>query len=389
MKLTTLFLSALFLGASAFAQIPGMMTTQISSAPEGTALGANETLSASGIALGNRVKMRGYIDFILGYDDEDHVGGGSTAEQNEQFTTAGDIDFLFDLSPITAEAHIAMSNDDDPSGATTGGTGIGLEQLFARYSVNDVFNFSFGRQLTALGYEADEAPGLYAVSNAYVLGDGGSDVNLSPAQTRRNYVDGVRANFNNGQFGLTFGLHDGYWANNHFDGDDLALDLAASVMIIPGLEARLGYAHQEVDKTNPFSVPPLPAALTVDSDISQFNLWLGYNPNDLTLAIEYDNYDILENDDYWSLMLLASYQFTDWFAATLRYSHEDYERSIAGAHDETDADRITLALLFTVTDNFFFNVEYSTTSVDNSVVGGPLDDQGDYNEFYLEGLITY
>ena len=77
MKLTTLFLSALFLGISAFAQIPGMMTTQISSAPEGTALGANETLSASGIALGNRVKMRGYIDFILGYDDEDHVGGGS------------------------------------------------------------------------------------------------------------------------------------------------------------------------------------------------------------------------------------------------------------------------------------------------------------------------
>ena len=156
MKLTTLFLSALFLGISAFAQIPGMMTTQISSAPEGTALGANETLSASGIALGNRVKMRGYyIDFILGYDDEEN------SDQNEQFTTSGDIDFLFDLSPITAEAHIAMSNDDDPGGIPTGGTGIGLEQLFARYSVNDVFNFSFGRQLTVLGYEADEAPGSF------------------------------------------------------------------------------------------------------------------------------------------------------------------------------------------------------------------------------------
>lgn len=386
MKLTTLFLSALFLGTSAFAQIPGMMTTQISSAPEGTALGANETLSASGIALGNRVKMRGYIDFILGYDDEDHVGGGTSSEQNEQFTTAGDIDFLFDLSPITAEAHIAMVTDDDASNPNGGGKGIELEQLFSRYSVNDVFNFSFGRQLTALGYEADEAPGLYAVTNAYVLGSphidsDGTDLGLAPANTRRNYVDGLRANFNNGQFGLTFGLHDGYWALNHFDGDDIALDLAASVMIIPGLEARLGYAHQEVDVASGLS--------SVDSEISQFNMWLGYNPNDLTLAIEYDNYDILENDDYWSLMLLASYQFTDWFAASLRYSHEDYERSVAGVHDETDADRFTLALLFTVTDNFFFNVEYSTTSVDNSVVGGLLDDQGDYNEFYIEGLITY
>ena len=127
--------------------------------------------------------------------------------------------------------------------------GLGWSRLFARYSVNDVFNFSFGRQLTVLGYEADEAPGLFAVSNAYKLGDSStnSDIGLSPAQTRRNYVDGLRANFNNGQFGFTLGLHDGYWALNHFDGDDIALDIALSVMIIPGLEARLGYAHQEVD----------------------------------------------------------------------------------------------------------------------------------------------
>ena len=105
MKLTTLFLSALFLGISAFAQIPGMMTTQISSAPEGTALGANETLSASGIALGNnRVQDKGYIDFILKYDDEEN------SDQNEQFTTSGDIDFLFDLSPVTAEAHLAINS---------------------------------------------------------------------------------------------------------------------------------------------------------------------------------------------------------------------------------------------------------------------------------------
>ena len=368
MKLTTLLLSALVLGSSAFAQIPGMMTTQISSNPEGTALGANETLTASGIALGNRVKMRGYIDFILGYDDEDIADG----QQNEQYTTQGDIDFLFDLSPVTAEAHIAFGagvGDDD-------NTSIGLEQLFARYNVNDVFNFSFGRQLTALGYEADEKPGLSAVTNAYVLGSkiGDSELGLSPAQTRRNYVDGVRANFNNGQFGLSFGIHDGYWVSDHFDGDDMAIDLAASVMIIPGLEARLGYAHQEVDQS------PNP-----DTDISQFNMWLGYNPNDLTLAIEYDNFDILKDDEYWSLMLLASYQFTDWFAATLRYSHEDYET----LGDSADADRFTFAFLFSITDNFGLNVEYSTTSVDNKVTGGALSDQGDYNEFYIEGLISY
>ncbi len=348
----------LFLGISLSAQMPGMMTVQGGS--QGTVLGANETLAYNGIALGNRVKMRGYVDFIFGYDDED---GG---DQNEQFGTSSDLDFLFDLSPVTAEVHIAMDADPDP-----GDEQAGVEQAFGRYDFGTGFNITFGRQLTSLGYEADEAPGLYAVSNAYRLGDGDSDINLAPGQTRRNYKDGVRLNYNNGQFGVILGLHDGYWVSDHFDNDDLAIDIAASVMIIPGLEARLGYAHEEVDQSS-FT------GLTTDSDISQFNAWIAYNPNDLTLAFEYDNFDILADHEYWSMMLLANYQFTDWFAGTIRYSHEDYE---IGSADH-DADTFTFAMLFTLTSNFFLNVEYSTTDVDSAT-------QGDYNEFFIEGLITY
>ncbi|MBL65308.1 MAG: hypothetical protein CML14_03850, partial [Puniceicoccaceae bacterium] len=201
MKLTTLFLTTLFLGASAFAQIPGMMTTQISSAPEGTALGSNGTLSASGIALGNRVKMRGYVDFIFSHHD---VEGGANPTD---FTTASDIDFLFDLSPVTAELHLNATNSNSISATTTGtnpnfgntytteGTadGVGIEQAFGRYSFNDNFSLTFGRQLTALGFESDEAPGLYSTSSAYTKGMHGQ------------YVDGIRANFNNGQFGFVLG----------------------------------------------------------------------------------------------------------------------------------------------------------------------------------------
>ena len=36
-----------------------------SSYSDGTTLGANETLTADGIALGNAVKLRGYVDFIF------------------------------------------------------------------------------------------------------------------------------------------------------------------------------------------------------------------------------------------------------------------------------------------------------------------------------------
>ena len=174
----------LFLGISLSAQMPGMMTVQ--SGSQGTALGANETLAYNGNALGNSVKMRGYVDFIFSHIDN----GDSTTNNPTDFSTAGDVDFLFDLSPVTAELHLAMNPDAAKE--------VDLEEAFGRYSFNNMFHLTFGRQLTALGFEADEAPGLYAVTNAYKKG------------SRRNYVDGLRANFNNGQFGFVLGLHDFY-----------------------------------------------------------------------------------------------------------------------------------------------------------------------------------
>ena len=336
MKIKSVYFSSLLLtGSFLSAQMPGMMTMQ-TSAPQGTTLGANTTSGAAGIALGNRVVMRGYVDFIFNYQD---IENGA---QTESFTTASDIDFLFDFSPVTAEVQIALNKDD-----------IMLEQAFGRYNINRDFNISFGRQLTALGYEADEAPGLYSVSNAYLMGVG------------RNYVDGVRANFNNGRFGLTLGLHDNYFSgvsDDTFNSDKIAIDLAASFMIIPGLEAQLGYANQDIDTTD---------------DWSQFNAWIAYNPGDLTLAFEYDNAD-KGPKDYWSMLLLANYQFNEMFAATFKYSHEDEE---VGNSDE-EADRFTFALLFTITQNLFFNVEYSHSEVDAA-------SDYDVEEFYLEALLTF
>jgi hypothetical protein len=362
MKLIISSLSALlFTGAFLSAQMPGMVTMQQASASQGTTLGANTTSGAAGIALGNRVVMRGFVDFQFKYDDEDSNSTPGSGSQTEAFNTKADIDFLFDFSPITGEVHIALDKDD-----------IELEQAFARYSLNRDFNFSFGRQLTALGYESDEQPGLQSVSNAYWLAD-----RLAPhaelnglgnhiKQTRRNYKDGVRANFNNGKFGVSLGLHEGYWKNDDFNGDNIAIDIAASLMIIPGLEARLGYAQEQYEHQTGSS-----------DDISQLNGWIAYKPGDLTLAFEFDNMDIL-SDEYWSMMFHANYQFVNWMSASFRYSHEDYEAMSVS----NEADRFSFALLFSLTENFGLNFEYSTTSVDSLHAG-------DYDEFYVEGLLTF
>ena len=97
----TLFSSilALAMGVTAsVAQIPGMMSMPSAQPLEGTSLGANETIAYDGIALGNRVKLRGYVDFIYGYDD-------NGSNDNSAFSATADVDFLVDFSPVTGEVH--------------------------------------------------------------------------------------------------------------------------------------------------------------------------------------------------------------------------------------------------------------------------------------------
>ena len=128
------------LTTSPFGQMPNAASMQ-SSAPEGTSLGANNTLTANGIALGNRVKMRGFVDFRFDYTDLDDL-----RDDDKRFRTASDLDFLFDFSPVTGEVHLRANSD-----------GVGLEQAFLRYNFNSDFSFTAGRQLTALSFEKDEA----------------------------------------------------------------------------------------------------------------------------------------------------------------------------------------------------------------------------------------
>ena len=331
-KIVSFVLSLAFAG-STFAQMSGYSSSSYS---DGTALGANETSNADGIALGNAVKLRGYIDTVLSHVDTD-----GTANNPTNTDVSADMDFLIDLSPVTAEVHLNVSQSG----------GDLLEQAFGRYSFNQDFHLTFGRQETVLGYEGDEATDLYAVTHAFSNG-----VFDHPG---RSYVDGVRINYNNGMFGLVFGIHDHYGikdgAGDQLD-DGMAIDLAASIMFFPGLEAQLGFVNENGDN---------------DDDSQVVNAWIEWNPGDLTLAAEFDSISHHSGADLFDLMLLANYRFSDFFSATIRYAFMD--------DDSDESNRITLAALLTITDNFGVNFEYSHKAEDND----------DANEFYVEGLITY
>ena len=76
MKLNNALIACLVATATfTSAQSSRMMMPAVSSpamADDGTELGANTTLTSSGIALGNRVKMRGFVDFRYDYTDLDN-----------------------------------------------------------------------------------------------------------------------------------------------------------------------------------------------------------------------------------------------------------------------------------------------------------------------------
>ena len=402
--------------------------TNMSNSMEGTSLGANETLNASGISLGNRVKMRGFVDFRYDYTDLDELG-----DDDARFRTATDIDFLFDFSPVTGEVHMRASPDE-----------LGLEQAFIRYNFNQDFSVSAGRQLTVLGFEKDESPNMYQTSYAYLTDvskdvDGGTGAATATSNIayiaanyaathpyllanpmkefgsgsaesfqlpsfRRNYVDGLRLNFNNGQFGFVAGLHNGYFTDSdHLNDGNIGLDIAASVMIIPGLEFRLGFGYENNDAYNNSIeqyntwASGLKSALITDAqhadadkirifpesdEISQFNMQLAYQTGGLTLALEWDVWDVYVID-LWNMMFLANYQFNDLFALTFRYSHEDFEADVPGG-GEGDSDRFTFGPTFSVSDYLTIGIEYSHAELDSTNTGDTSVD-----ELYAETIFSF
>jgi hypothetical protein len=429
------FTALLFSGVFLSAQMPGMVTMQQASASQGTTLGANTTSGAAGIALGNRVVMRGFVDFQ--YDNTDLEVAGN---HDKRFRTGADVDFLFDFSPVTSEVHFNADQD-----------GVSLEQAFIRYSLNRDFNFSFGRQVTVLGYESDEAPNLHQVSHAYLAdvaiedlaaGSSGRDAMnsfvglnqltmfhtvtmaklltspllqdittanpilpadnnptaISIPQLRRNYVDGIRANFNNGKFGLSLGLHNGLFESDHLNDSQIGIDIAASLMIVPGLEWRMGYAFENNDAwdnsianyntwatTHNSAITLLNTGTTLGiipnaDKISQFNTNLSYQTGGLTLAFEWDVWDIYIID-MWNIMLMGNYQFNNVFGLTLRYSHEDLEDELGG---NGETDRFTIAPSFAITENLKFLFEYSHSNVESTYAR-----ETSVDEVYVQTLFNF
>ena len=180
----------------------------------------------------------------------------------------------------------------------------------------DSFNSAFTNYFSKVDSEVNGGAlaGDYANAAGAISGGDNPSFNSLPS-FRRNYVDGIRLNYNNGQFGIVGGIHNGYFTDSdHLNDGNIGLDIAASVMIIPGLEFRLGFGYENNDaydasissyntwantyntelakdlssRRGPSTILPYATVFPQSDDISQFNAWLSYQTGGLTLALEFD-----------------------------------------------------------------------------------------------------
>ena len=429
MKLTTLLLSALVLGSSAFAQIPGMMTTQISSST--WELGKNPRINRGGIALGNNFVLNGHANVFFHATDQDSASAGSWMQpimdmltKESGFEASADLDSHFTHGATSFHLHTNVSST------------FVTEQLYIKHRFSDVFSTDLGKFVSHRSIRAEEVNERYIRGNTYhlqqgflgtsfgtavqtelaemvsdiisggtdaelndfsnILGidtDTVSNLNSDPAaydeflssvssatvnmfqsmmllrdDYKTSYNKGIRANLDFDSFNFSFALTESIWNQMPDMGDgDFGIDLQAMAYLNEHIALRVGFSHESVESIGSIMSLVVPNS---SDDINQFSTGVEFNLGAFTGMFEYDYMKLNPLDtDVWDIALLGHYQFTDLFGLGLLYSHEDLETPMG----DGDSDKFTLSLNFNITENFVVGVDYTVVDAKIAELEADLD----------------
>jgi predicted porin len=162
----------------------------------------------------------------------------------------------------------------------------------------------------------------------------------------------------------------GYENNDAYDNSIAGYNTWAS-----GLKSAL-LADAKISEANAIRIFP------EADDITQFNFITSYQTGGLTLAFEWDLWNVYVIE-MWNMMLIANYQFNDVFGLTFRYSHEDFEADVPGG-GEGSSNRFTIGPMFSITNNLTVGIEYSHAELDSDNTGDTSVD-----ELYAETIFSF
>lgn len=280
---------------------------------------AASSFSFAEIALTENFSVEGFID--TSYND---ASGAVDASLN---VNEVEVSFLFDMGDVSARI-------DTQDGDT-------LDQAFISY---DVFGgtVSVGGMDSQLGFEAFEAPGLYANSFAF------DDSQLPGTDVAVKYTTQLDAA---SSLGVAL-VDEGSFIGDE-SGTDTAMEIAYGRDLGNGLGAFVGY-RTGTD------------GLGADDDV--LNAYVTYETGAMLFAAE-----IADGETDTDLMFLANYAYADNASVTVRYTTEE---NGAGAGD--DLDILTLAHQLALADNLSLTTELTDNGQDE-----------DEHEFSVGLLFTF
>jgi hypothetical protein len=290
---------------------------------------AASSFSFAEIALTESFSVEGFID--TSYTDNSGASVVNGDDNNASLNVNEvEISFLFDMGGVSARVDTQYTN-----------AGTEIDQAYVSY---DAFGgtLSVGGMDSQLGYEAFEAPGLYA--NTFAFRDSqlpGTDVAVKFTMD----LDAASS------LGVAL-VDDGSFIGDE-GASDTVMEIAYGRDLGNGLGAFVGYRTGTT-------------AAGADDDV--LNAYVTYETGALTFAAE-----IADGETDTDLMFLANYAYADNASVTVRLTQEEN-----GAGAGEDLDILTIAHQLALADNLSLTTELT----DN----GAADDE---YEFSVGALFTF
>jgi hypothetical protein len=303
--------------------------------------------SASALDINENLEINGFIDTSYTHSDSADQGEAQNLGLDEI-----ELNFLFNVGGVSGAIHIDDYDEKDDVYADDGD--IDVEQAHLTYELESGVSFTIGKFGSLLGFEREDPGGLYTYSRAYVDAAYGTKTasarkfNLGDVDS--NVAEGVRFAYNSEVFGITASLVNDVDVN--IDKDNLDLELALSYTGIENLVLGGGYYFDNQDN---------------DDEIDVLNFHISTQFGNFLLAAEYIELDSTNKDKSVSddgYMLLADYKVSEKLNIAFRLSSNETqigadEAGVAKQSTYDDADKITIAPRYQITESLGAVLEYS------------------------------
>jgi predicted porin len=310
--------------------------------------------SASAIEINENLSINGFIDTSYTHN-ENEVSG----DKQELGLDEIELNFLFNVGGASGAIHVDRTDGRDPV-ASDVDAGINLEQAFIGYSLENGVSFTLGKYGSELGFEREDAGGLYTFSRAYGGLTGGA-FNLGDVD--ENVYEGIRLGYSSDVFGLGISLQNDAGQPEDIENNELDLEVSFAYTGIENLNIGGGYRFENA------------AGSTSESDV--LNIHVTTVMGKFLLGAEYIEIENAAKNaadqdlDGWTV--IADYDVSDKLGVALRISSNELD-------GDNDYEKVTIAPNYSLSDSLGVILEYSDVD---------LGSGKDANELALELTFTF